>query len=239
MTRPIRYALGLAFALVLPNAAQASEATELAAKVIAAYGGAEALERAGSFKQTGKLNSFRHGKTGKVERTYSRPDKLRISIQIPGEPAELRIIDGDRGWRDGQEVTGMMARAMSLQAARLDLPWRILMAGTDIKMFRSPGQKDAARGLEGLEVPMPEGLRVIAVIDAKTGYIVGSRGLISVGPGYTMEFKTLYAAHALMNGAVVAREEAHFAQGQATGETVLDKLEIIDDISNLFVFPQP
>lgn len=212
-----------------PATALASEATDLADQIVAAYGGAAAIERSGSVRQSGTLDSFRHGKTGTVERVFSRPDKLRIDIRIPGEPPESRILNGERGWRDGREVPPMMAKAMLLQAARLDLPYRILTAGPELRLL-GPVDGGDGRKLKALEVPMADGLRVVAVIDAETGYIVGSHGLIEVAPGQGMEFATGYSGHTEMDGIVVATEEAHFAQGQPTGKTVLSKSEVVADL---------
>jgi len=222
--------LALALALVIAAApACASEATDLAGLVVAAYGGAETIEAGTSLQQSGALESNRHGKTGTVERRYSRPDRLRIDIQIPGEPPESRILDGERGWRDGKEVPPMMAKAMFLQAARLDLPYLIMKAGEKIQML-GPVDRGDGRDLEGLEIPMAEGLRLIAVVDAANGHIVSSHGLIEIAPGQGMEFATFYAGHREIDGMLTATEETHYAMGRPTGKTVLDTSEVVQDL---------
>jgi hypothetical protein len=221
----MRPALALIF-LLAAAPASASEATDLAGRVIAAYGGADAIEQGKSFKQSGRLESYRHGKTGTVERSFTRPDRLRIDIQIPGEKPESRILDGDRGWRDGRPVPPMMAKAMYLQAARLDLPWLIMKAGPDLRML-GPVDHDGGRDLEGLEIPMADGIRLIAVVDVETGFIVRSHGLIILAPGQEVEFGTLYEGHGELNGMILATRETHFARGQPTGKTVLEKSEAV------------
>lgn len=229
----------LAFTLLLILAATpaaASEATDLAAKVVAAYGGVEAIERAGSFRQTGSLDSYRHGKTGTVERSYRRPDKLRVEIRIPGEAPESRILDGDRGWHDGQPVPPMMAKAMFLQAARLDLPWLILQAGPDIKLL-GPVKYAEGRELIALEVPMAEGTRLIAVVDPDTGLILRSHGLIVPAPNQQVEFGTLYEDHRKLGDMFVATQETHFARGHPTGKTTLESSEVVDGFPNSLFRP--
>ena len=221
---------------IAPTAAPASEATDLAERVIAAYGGTAAIERSGALKQSGTLDSFRHGKTGTVERAFRRPDRLRIEIRIPGEPPESRILNGEKGWRDGMEVPPMMAKAMLLQAARLDLPYLIMAAGPDIRLV-GPVDRGDGRELKALEIPIADALRLIAVIDARTGYIVSSHGLIELAPGQGMEFATAYSGHEEKNGAVVATEETHFAQGQATGKTKLDRSEVVPDLPDAVFHP--
>ena len=221
----MRLALALLFILAAAPAS-ASEATDLAERVIAAYGGAQAIEQGNSFKQSGTLESYRHGKTGTVERSFARPDKLRIEIRIPGEKPESRILDGARGWRNGAPVPPMMAKAMYLQAARLDLPWLIMKAGPDI-MDLGPVKHDDGRDLEALEIPMAERIRLIAVVDPETGHIVRSHGMVVPGPGQKVEFGTLYEGHGDLNGMFLAAQETHFARGQPTGMTVLDKSEAV------------
>ena len=217
--------------------ALASEATDLAALTIAAYGGPEAIERIKSFKQSGALTSNRYSETGTVERTFSRPDKLRIDIQIPGAPHETRVLNGQRGWRNGKEDRPMMARAMFLQAARLDLPYLIMAAGKHIKMFEPARSEGDTRNLKGLEIPMMDKLRLIAIVDADSGYIVRSHGVISVAPGHEMEFTTVYSDHVERNGTVFAAREEHFVRGQATGITVLDELDVVQDLPGAVFLP--
>lgn len=220
--------LALALIVILAAApASASEATDLAELVIAAYGGAEAIEQGKSFKQSGTLESYRHGKTGRVERSFSRPDRLRIDIRIPGEKPESRILDGDQGWRDGRPVPPMMAKAMFLQAARLDLPWLIMQAGQNLQML-GPVKHEDGRTLQALEIPMADGgIRLIAVVDPETGLIVRSHGMVVPAPGQKVEFGTLYEGHKDLNGMILDTEETHFARGQPTGKTVLEKSEVV------------
>jgi len=221
----MRLALALLF-LLAAAPASASEATDLAGVVIAAYGGDEAIERAGSIRQSGTLDSYRHGKTGTVERSFTRPDRLRIEIRIPGEKPESRILDGERGWRDGRPVPPMMAKAMVLQAARLDLPWLIMKAGPDLRVL-GPVKYGDGRDLKGLEIPMADGLRLIAVVDPETGHIVRSHGWVETAPGVGVEFGTAYEGHGDLNGIILAVQETHFARGQPTGKTVLEKSEVV------------
>lgn len=226
----MRLALALLFVLAaLPVSgppASASEAADLAAKVVAAYGGADAITAAASLHQTGSLESYRHGKTGTVERSFTRPDRLRIEIRIPGEKPESRILDGAQGWRDGKPVPPMMAKAMYLQAARLDLPFLILQAGPDIVLL-GPVKHDDGRTLTALEIPTGDGIRLIAVIDPATGLIVRSHGRIETAPGVGVEFGTLYEDHGMLGGMFLAAQETHFARGHPTGKTTLEKSEAV------------
>jgi hypothetical protein len=224
----MRFVLALLFILAAAPAS-ASEATDLAERVIAAYGGADTIGRGKSMRQSGTLESNRHGKTGTVERSFTRPDRLRIEIRIPGEKPESRILDGDRGWRDGREVRPMMAKAMYLQAARMDLPWLIMKAGPDLVLLGTV-KYDDERDLKALEVPVADGIRLVAVVDPETGHIVRSHGRVETAPGVGVDFGTLYEGHGNLNGMFLATEETHFARGQTTGRTVLDRSEVVQDL---------
>lgn len=232
----MRLALTLLFILAAAPAS-ASEATDLAERVIAAHGGAETIEASDSFKQSGTLESYRHGKTGTVERSFTRPDKLRIEIRIPGEKPQSRILDGEQGWRDGRPTPPMMAKAMYLQAARLDLPWLIMKAGPNIVML-GPVKHDDGRTLQALEIPMADAsLRLIAVIDPETGLIVRSHGMVVPAPGQKVEFGTLYEGHKDLNGMFLATQETHFARGQPTGKTTLGKSKAVEGFPDSLFHP--
>jgi hypothetical protein len=71
--------------------------------------------------------------------------------------------------------------------------------------------------------PAP-GLVVEAAIDARSGRIVRSRGT-SRDPGMPLEFITSYEDFRKVDGVLVAFRERNWANGQATGETVLERVE--------------
>lgn len=221
----MRLALALIFSLAAAPAF-ASEATDLAEKVIAAYGGAEAIERARSTHQSGTLESYRHAKTGTVERSFTRPDRLRVEIRIPGEKPEIRILDGDRGWLNGQPVRPMMVKAMYLQLARMELPWLVLKSGADVVLL-GPVKHGDGRDLKALEIPVADGVRLVAVVDPETGLIVRSHGRVETAPGVGVDFGTLYEGYGELNGMVLATEETHFARGHPTGKTMLETSEVV------------
>ena len=224
----------LALALVLSLASTPvliDETSELTRLVINAYGGVEAIEGNKSFVQSGVLESSHYNGAAIVKRIYSRPNKLRIEIQDHSGKSESRILVGQRGWHNADEVPPAMVRSMYLQAARLDLPYLIMKAGESIKIIEST-KSDDARDLKSLEVPMEDGLRLIAVINMETGYIVSSHGFVKITPDQEIEFTTLYSNHKELDGVVVAIDESQFVQGQPTGKTMLNKLEVIKDLED-------
>src|SRR5512146_1004510 len=110
--------------LAAPTGGPASSAASVIDRVVETYGGRAALASHPVVVQEGEVAAHAHGDVGRVTRILARPWRLRVAIRYPGGATERRILDGQRGWRDGREVTGSPAlAAMLLQAARVDLPF--------------------------------------------------------------------------------------------------------------------
>jgi hypothetical protein len=208
-----------------PSPGAREDVSTLVARCVSAYGGEEALAKATAARQQGRVTSIMHGgDVGRIVRTYSRPGRLRVEIQFPGVPPEVRVVDGARGWREGHEVDGPRLAAMVLQAARLDLP----------ALLSARGAKVVDRGeaeLEGSPVPVrvlalepAPGVVVEAAIDTKTARIVRSHGFTR-GPGPPIEFVTTYSDFRTVDGVLVAFREENWANGRTTGATVLERVE--------------
>ncbi len=234
-------ALILAVLFAWPAApAGADEVGDLLRKSVDAYGGEKAL--AGLvFRESGKLSATMHGGgEGTITRIYRRPDKLRVEVVMPGEAAEVRILDGKRGWRQGREASGVAFEGMVLQAARFALPLNLLQRRRDLKDLGTVERDGKARRV--LELPLGGALSLTAEIDPATGRIlrstaktVGAMGgkSMSVGGapgGIAVEFATTYADFRKVGGVLFAFREGNFAMGQSTGETLLDKVEVLKEL---------
>src|SRR3974390_2009930 len=176
MPSPLATLAAAAVALAAPPAV--AEDAAVAAPVrrcVDAYGGPAAVARAAVFVERGTTTSILHpGVRGDLARAYQRPGRLRVEIEFPGAPAEVRILDGGRGWRVGEPAGGPQLVAMILQAARLDLPalllaWRARVA--DGGTWTHQG-----RTLRVLSLEVGPGLVVEAGIDPESGRILRSRG---------------------------------------------------------------
>ena len=166
--------VGIAF-LGLVTEAGAENVSMLADKVVAAYGGQAALEKVAAIREEGKVEAtMRVGSSGLVVRTYARPSKLRIQIGEAPKFTEVRVLNGPKGWRNGQESTGVSYEAMVLQAARLDLPW-LLTKNKSKLVDKGPLERDGRR-LQVIELPLENGLSVSAGIDPASGRILFSTG---------------------------------------------------------------
>ncbi len=217
--------------------AGADEVRDLLRKSVAAYGGERAL--AGLvFRESGKVSgTMRGGGDGTITRIYRRPAQLRVEVAFPGEDREVRVLDGNKGWRQGREASGMAFDAMVLQAARFALPLNLLERRDALKDLGTV-ERDGRR-CRVLELPLGGGLSLAAEIDPGTGRILrstakstGAMGGKSMSVGgapeaMTVEFATTYDDFRKVDGVLFAFREGNYAMGQRTGETVLEKVEVL------------
>jgi hypothetical protein len=234
MPAPIAFALALAAALV-PAAGLAAQGgapapgkkgpsvEAVVKKAVEAYGGKPGFARSALRREEGTVTSLLHpGDQGRIVRTLSRPRRLRVEVEFPGAGNELRVLDGKRGWRDGEEVTGPRLDAMVLQAARLDVVALLAVPGTKITDHGTATVKDQLVRVLSFE-PAP-GLTVEAQIDAGSGRVLRTRGSTG-GPHQPVAFETTYDDFRKVDGVLVAFHEVNWANGRTTGETVLEKVE--------------
>ena len=203
--------------------APAKESVEaLVRRCVDAYGGKEALARAAVTQQEGRVTSLLHaGQPGRIGRAYVRPGKLRVEIAWPDGTGEVRVLDGGRGWRDGEEASGPRLAAMILQAARLDVP-ALLSAWVAKVEDRGVGEVDG-KPVRVLAIAPAPGLLVVAELELATARVLRSRGT-SVDPGMPLAFETTYGDFRKVEGVLVPFLERNWANGRTTGETTLAKV---------------
>lgn len=206
-----------------PDTSPRADVPALVRRCVAAYGGKAALARAARSWVEGTATSvvLHPGEAGRIVRVYERPSRLRVDIAYGGGPPEVRVLDGRRGWRDGQEASGPRLDAMILQAARLDLPAALQSAGGKLKDGGTADLDGTPVRLLAIE-PGP-GLMVEAAIDPATGRILRTRGA-SIGGEMTLEFVTTYSEFKQVDGVLVATREENWANGKSTGVTLLQKV---------------
>jgi hypothetical protein len=228
---PVVVTLALAASAAAGSAetsATASGHSSLAAVVqrcVEAYGGKEALSRAASVRQEGWVTSLLHpGATGRIMRAYERPGRLRVEIVFPGDPPEIRVLDGSRGWRNGEEVESARLASMLLQAARLDLP--ALISAWEAKLQDRGSTELDGKVLRVVALQPAPGIVVEAAIEERTGLIVRSRGT-SRDARMPLEFITAYGDFRKVDGLLVPFHEDNRANGRSTGETNLERVELV------------
>jgi hypothetical protein len=215
--------LALTAAPAAPTPAPTETSAALVDRCVAAHGGVAALERARAVRVRGAVTSKLHpGQIGQLVRTYERPDRLRVEVAFPDAPREIRVLEGARGWRNGQEVTGPQFVSMLLQVLRVDLPWLLHRARGQIVDL---GVVEVGnRTLRALAVDPAPGIRIEADIDPATALIVRSRSTAARNPA--LEFITTYDDHRVVGGVRFAFHEGNWANGQPTGDTLVETLEV-------------
>lgn len=201
----------------------ASDVAALLRRCVDAYGGRAALARAASTRQEGRVTSLLHpGQDGRIARVYERPGRLRVETLFPDGAGEVRVLDGGRGWRNGEEVTGPRLAAMLLQAFRVDVP--ALLSAWEAKVEDRGTGEIEGRKVRLLAIQPAPGLVLVAEVDVETGRVLRSRGA-SVDPGMPLAFETTYGDFRKVDGVLVPYHERNWANGRSTGETVLEKVE--------------
>lgn len=227
------FAVAALLALAVPAAAAPAapaartEVGPLIARCVDAYGGRKAIARLARSRTEGTVTSLLHpGQKGRITRLYQRSSRLRVEIAFPGAPVEVRILDGGRGWRYGEEVGGPFLASMILQAARLDLP--ALLAAWEGKVEDRGTWEHDGKALRVLALEVAPGVTVEAGIDPASGRILRSRGT-AAGP-MPLEFVTTYSDFRKVDGVLVAFHEGNWANGSTTGETVLETAELLASV---------
>jgi hypothetical protein len=225
VTVPVSLSLAAALTLagVTPAAPARGEVTVLVRRCVAAYGGPAALARAARSRAEGAATSvvLHPGETGRIVRTYERPGRLRVEIAYPGSPPEVRVLDGGKGWRNGEDAAGPRLDAMVLQAARLDLP--ALLQASEARLKDGGTDEVGGTKVRVLALEPAPGLAVEAAIDPATGRILRSRGASSAA-GMPLAFVTTYSDFRKVDGVLVAMREENWANGTSTGVTTLEKV---------------
>lgn len=224
--------------IVVPVSGSAAENLEVFVdRVIAVYGGKEALSRARTVRQTGQTVSLtRGGVTATLTRVFQRPDKLRVEIAFPGEQVEVRILNGTRGWRRNSEISGPMYNAMLLQAARIALPLLLVEKMANLKDLGTEAGPGGAL-FRVLQLPLRSDLALFVLIDVETGRIRHSRGSLYADERPIMEFATTYADFRSWNGILVAGREEQYAMGRHVGHTLIEKVEILASMTPEYFHP--
>jgi hypothetical protein len=222
----MRRTLALAVAvLLLASPARAAEGVDaLVDRVLAAYGGKEALAKVRAYRAEGTINSSLRG-VGPFARLFARPDRLRVTIDYPGHP-ETRILDGAAGWRsDGKggigASDGALLGSMQLQAARADLPWLLDERRAAAKLL--PPSMEGK--LQGIEVPLGPGLSIKAYVETGSGRIVRTSAALDT-PEMKTTFDVDFTDFRTVDGVLFPFRELSFAGGRTTGDTILTTLTV-------------
>jgi hypothetical protein len=186
-------------------------------KVAAAYG----ANQPAAIVEKGTTTSFRRG-GGTLLRMAKAPDRFSIKIDY-ATGTEIRSMIGSNAWQQGTPANPILRAAIALQAARIALPWNLL-AKSSAAIDRGSVTGPDGKLVRAIELPLEDRLKLVVEIDIQTGHMLRSRGIQRVGDS-EMEFATVYGDFRDANGRTHAAREEHYAMGQHTGHSVIDKVE--------------
>lgn len=223
MRQPLRGGPGrwlrlLASLIVLSaHTAQAGDLAPLLERVAKAYG--ETTPPA-SILQRGHTVSHSQGE-GPLVRAYRRPDLFRVEIRYASGP-ETRILAGPQAWQRNRPMSEAFRGALILQAARMALPWNLFAARSTL---RDGGEQAVGNSrLHSIELPLAAGLTLVAEVDAESGRILRSRGILQHADNQ-MVFGTVYDDFRLSAGRLYAAVEHHFAMSRYIGRSFIESVE--------------
>lgn len=204
------------------------EVAGLIQRCVEAYGGQRALVRLARVRSEGTASSTLHaGERGRFLRVHERPGRLRLEIQFPRSSRELRLLDGGRAWRYGEEAPRPVLLAMQLHAARLDLP--ALLSSWEARVEDRGSLPFEGTALRVLALEIAPGMVVEAGIEPGTGRILRVRATAPSGPRL-LEFVTAYRDFRAVDGVLVPFHEAGWANGEPTGDVALEQVELLDEV---------
>lgn len=210
--------------------AQAGDVDILVDQVLAAHGGTERLAQVRGYRLEGTMRAHVRGEDAALMRFVGPGDRLEVLIHY-ARTVELRVLEGGRGWRGSSQqdlvpVRGPLLSAMVLQAVRANLPWILDRRRGDARA----AVLDTGNGtsLEGLEIPVGEGLVFRAFLDPRTKRVVRSQSIIEAGPARIV-FETVYSDFRSVEGILFAFHEENFASGSHTATTTVDRIVVNPD----------
>ncbi len=167
----------------------------LVAKVVAAYGGKDAVEGMKSVYAAGSIEAFMRRDHGTYELCFMRPRKLRVETRYQ-RSSETRILNGDSGYRgmDGPpfaRAKGDSLLAMVYQYKHFDLPYGLLKGLYSVSV---KGREELdGNPVEVLHLTDSEGPPMDVYIDTHTFFIVKVTGYFDVGGGRSTALSALFS----------------------------------------------
>lgn len=211
--------------------AVAADLGPLLERIVQAYGTATPPT---SILQRGRTISHVQGE-GTLLRAYRGAERFRVEIRYPAG-VETRIIAGPHAWQHNRPLKAAFRGALVLQAARVALPWNLLEARDTL---RDGGEHAFGDGrLHFVELPLAEGLRLVAEVDPSSGRILRSRGIVPGYHGGEMVFGTVYDDFRTAGGRLYAAVEHHFAMGRYVGRSLIDTVEFDTPLADALFRPE-
>lgn len=212
----------LLFSTFLYGCPSSGGVEEVLGNVITTYGGEENLKKLNSYSQLWTMDALAKQDRGNDVRYVEQPGKLRVELFYEKNPAEQRIINGEKGYSASQgggqnEARGPQLSAMKIQRARMYSPLTLKTKIASLTVRDEPGYK---------VLVLKEGeVTTKYYVNVQTNLIDKVVGILSMG-GQNMEFVVEYSDFRTVEGVMVAYKENKFAMGMNTAQNTLKDLRL-------------
>jgi len=192
----------LALMMTAPASGQSDALSEALERMIAAYGGAENLQKLDSMVQEWDLLALTRNQQGSDKRSVRLPEQLKVELTYP-DKQETRVLNGDSGYaifddRAPSAASAMQTSAMRLQLMRLYSPLTLLDKRDALELSNSDGYVILTLREHGLQSDY--------VVSTDTWHIAKVMGKLSVN-GVAMRFVTEYSDYSMVDGVLVHHRE--------------------------------
>lgn len=209
-------------------------------KVIAAYGGKDAIEGIHSLHAKGTIEAFMRNDRGTYELYFKRGNKLRVATTY-GHSSEVRILNGDRGYRSAdslapEEVFGPRFVSMVYQYKHLNILHDLIHGEYRIR----PAGSSVVRGgsVDIFRLKDKEGAVMDVFVDTNTFYIVKVIAYFS-SDHKQIDLSVEFADFRKVGDSVFPFRLTNYAGGMKVAETVIEKYELNPDIADSLFVPSP
>lgn len=222
--------LSLSAGSSLDDAASASSegVPSLVRKIIAAYGGKEAIEQIKSVYAAGSIEALMRQDSGSYEICFKRPGKLLVETKYR-RSSETRILNGGIGYRgvDGLpavQTTGDSLLAMVYQYKHFDLPHGLLKGSYAITV---KGREDLkGKPAEVLHLTDKGGPPMDVYVDTRTYLIVKVSGYFSMPGGESTVLSAEFSDFRKVDGTVFPFRITNYAGGYRIARTTMKTYRI-------------
>jgi hypothetical protein len=203
-------------------------------RVIAAYGGRQALEKVHTIVYKGRIVALLGNDHGKETISLQRPDRLRTSVHY-SRSSDERILNGKDVWSsfggDFQKTTGAARLAVIYQYQHLDLPMGLLGDGYQVTLGV---QEIDGRKYPVLDLSDVDGPPMRVIIDPDTGLIRRVSGIFKI-QGQTTQLAVDYGDYRKVGPIPLPHRMINYAGGVKIAEADFDQVKINEPLpANLF-----
>jgi hypothetical protein len=207
-------------------AAQSADVSGLVDEVMEAYGGRATLDAVEAIRLEGSIQAHTRQARGSFVRVTEGQDRLKVLLHYPSS-VEIRIIEGNEGWRGPSPdrlapANGPLLGSMKLQAARSNVPWIMDAMRDRLTVERSDDRLTVLSG------EIQSGLTLRFFIDNTYHHVLRSESELAAGP-MNVAFATDYGDFREVDGVAVPFREESFASGMHTATLLIQRAVVNPD----------